>query len=189
VLEPEIIAQFKKYEYPKPSNKCKKVLLVGSSHSRGLSDRLHSVLGYEYTIISLFKPNAALHNVVVDLKTSSKDMTMDDHVIIVGGPGNSLDIDSNYQIEKDLNSITNDSINTNVRFVGLLEHHDKPHMNRWVMDLNMELEHALWTADRSHIGLIDYHPLIDMAIPDMDYTLIQEARRSLCISLLTVLVA
>jgi trans-2-enoyl-CoA reductase len=97
VLEPEIVAQFKKCEYPKPSNKkCKKVLLLGRSHGIGLSYRLHSVLGPEYAITSIFKPNAALHNVVVDLKTLSKDMTKDDHVIIVGGPGNSLDTDSNY---------------------------------------------------------------------------------------------
>jgi hypothetical protein len=44
VLEPETVVQFKKCEYPKPSNKkCKKVLLLGSSHGRGLSDHLHSV--------------------------------------------------------------------------------------------------------------------------------------------------
>jgi hypothetical protein len=40
-------------------------------------------------------------------------------------------------------------------FVGLLECHDKPHMSRWVRGVNMELECALWTAYRSHIGLID----------------------------------
>jgi hypothetical protein len=28
-------------------------------------------------------------------------------------------------------------------------------MSRWVRGVNMVLEHALWTADRSHIGLID----------------------------------
>jgi hypothetical protein len=54
-----------------------------------------------------------------------------------------------------LNNIANDSINTNVGFVGLLEHHDKPHMSRWVRDVNMVLEHALWIADRSQIGLIE----------------------------------
>jgi hypothetical protein len=82
-------------------------------------------------------------------------MTKDDHVIIVGGQGNSLDLDRNCQIEKDLSSIANDSINTNVGFVGLLQRHDKPHMSRWVRSVNMELECALWTADKSHIGLID----------------------------------
>jgi hypothetical protein len=72
-----------------------------------------------------------------------------------GGPGNSLDLDRNYQIGKDLSNIVNDSINTNVGFVGLLQRHDKPHMSRWVRGVNMELERALWTADKSHVSLID----------------------------------
>jgi hypothetical protein len=132
MLEPKIVAQFKKHENPKPkNNKCKKVLLLGSSRGRGLSDRLHSVLGSEYTITSIFKPNAELRNVAKDLKALSKDMTKDDHIIIVGGPGNSLDLDRNYQIGKDLSNIANDSINTNVGFVGLLQRHNKPHMSRW----------------------------------------------------------
>jgi hypothetical protein len=38
----------------------------------------------EYAVTSIFKSNAALHNDVVDLRTLSKDMTKDDHVIIVG---------------------------------------------------------------------------------------------------------
>jgi hypothetical protein len=74
---------------------------------------------------------------------------------LVGGPGNSLDLDRNCQIGKDSSNIANDSINTNVGFVGLLQCHDKPHMSRWVRGVNMELERALWTADKSHISLID----------------------------------
>jgi hypothetical protein len=85
----------------KKKKECKKVLLLGSN-GRGLSDRLRSVLGSEYIITSIFKPNAELRNVAKDLKALSKDMTKDDHVIIVGGPGNSLDLERNYQIEKDL---------------------------------------------------------------------------------------
>jgi hypothetical protein len=59
----------------------------------------------------------------------SKDFTKDGNVIIVGGPGNSLDRDLNYKTENEINSIAKNSTHTSVGFVGLLEHHDRPHMN------------------------------------------------------------
>jgi hypothetical protein len=155
-LEPKIVVQLDKSVNPKASNKkCKRVPLLGSSHARGLNDRLQSVLGSEYAVTSLFKPNVGLRNVTADLKALSRDLTKDDHVIIVGGPENSLDVDRHYHNEKDLNSIAKDSINTNFGFVGLLVRHVKPHMNRRVRSVNKELECTLWTADRFHIDLID----------------------------------
>jgi hypothetical protein len=163
------------------------VLLLGSSHGRGLSDHLHSVIGPEYAITNIFKPNAALHNVVVDLETLSKDMMKDDHVIIKGGPDNSLDMDSNYQIEKDFNNTANDSINTNVGFVGLLERHDKPRTSRWVRGANMVLEHALWTADRSHIGLTGLSSINRYDHTRRGLYLNSRGKESLYISLMTVL--
>jgi trans-2-enoyl-CoA reductase len=51
-------------------SKCntKKVLLLGSSHGRGLHERLHSIVGDEYMVTNIFKPNATLGNVVGELK-------------------------------------------------------------------------------------------------------------------------
>jgi hypothetical protein len=94
-------------------------------------------------VTNIFKPNATLGNVVGELKELSKDLTKDDHVIIVGGPGNSLGRDLNYKIENDINSIAKNSTHTNVGFVGLLERHERPHMNNWVRSVNMRLERAL----------------------------------------------
>jgi hypothetical protein len=110
-------------------------------------------------VTNIFKPNATLGNVVAELKTLSKDLTKDDHVIIVGGPGNSLDRDLNYKTENDMDNIAKNSIHTNAGFVGLLDHHDRPHMSKWVRSANMRLERALWSADRTHIGLIDVSSL------------------------------
>jgi trans-2-enoyl-CoA reductase len=68
--EPSGVAQLKEKEDGKvtvsnnnnsSSNiKCniKKVLLLGSSHGRGLRERLHSILGDEYMVTNIFKPNA-----------------------------------------------------------------------------------------------------------------------------------
>lgn len=81
--------------------------------------------------------------------------TKEDHVSIVQGPGNSLDRDFNYKIEKDLDSISKNIIHNNVSFGGLLKHHDTPHMSKWVRRENLRLECVLWNANRSHIGLTD----------------------------------
>jgi hypothetical protein len=134
--EPAGVAQLKKEEDGKlivnrnnsSNSKCstKKVLLLGSSHGRGLREHLHSILGDEYMVTNIFTPSATLGNVVEELKELSKDFTKDDHVIIVEGPGNSL----NYKIENDINSIAKNSTHTNVVFVGLLEGHDRPHMHQ-----------------------------------------------------------
>ncbi|KDR16343.1 hypothetical protein L798_10058 [Zootermopsis nevadensis] len=110
-------------------------------------------------VTNIFKPNVTLGNVAGELETRSKDFTKDDHVIIVGGPGNSLDRDLNYKIENDMDNIARNSLHTNVGFVGLLECHDRPHMSKWMKSANVRLESVLWYADRSHIGLIDVSSL------------------------------
>jgi hypothetical protein len=105
VSEPSKVVQVMNREDPNPrlsTKKCKKVLLLGSSHGRELHEQLHSALGDEYAVTSIFKPNAALGDVVGDLKALSNDLTKEDHVIIVGGRGNSFESDLNYQIEEDL---------------------------------------------------------------------------------------
>lgn len=56
-------------------------------------------------ITNVLKPNATSNSIVGELKAISKDFTEDDHVIIVGGPGNILHRDFNYRIDKDLGSI------------------------------------------------------------------------------------
>jgi hypothetical protein len=46
------------------SNRKWKVLLLGSSHRTGLHEQLHTILGDEYAVTSIFKPNAAFGDVV-----------------------------------------------------------------------------------------------------------------------------
>jgi hypothetical protein len=52
---------------------------------------LQENLGTKFDVMSNFKPNAILAKVVEDLGKLGKDLTKQDHIIIVGGPGNSLD--------------------------------------------------------------------------------------------------
>jgi hypothetical protein len=127
----------------------KKVLLPDSNHGTGLREHLHSILGEEYMVTNVFKPNATLGNVVGELKALSKDFIKDDYVIIVGAPGNILDRDPNYKTENDIDNITKNSTHTIDGFAGLLEYHDRPHISKWIRGENMRLEHALWNSTRS----------------------------------------
>ena len=45
----------------------------------------------EYEITSIWKPNTRLANVTEDLQKLGNDLIKRDHIIIMGGPGNSLD--------------------------------------------------------------------------------------------------
>jgi hypothetical protein len=53
-------------------------------------------------------------------------ITKQDHIVIVGGPGNSLDRNHYYSVEKDVNFIAERTANTNVGLVNLFRRHNKP---------------------------------------------------------------
>jgi hypothetical protein len=119
--------------------------------------KCHSGLGDEYVLTNIFKPNIALRD-VMDLGALIKDLTKEDNAVIVDGPGNSYESDFNYQTEIDLDNTIKNSYHANVGFLGFLGH-DRPHMNRWVMSVNMRLELVLWIAGKTHISLTAISPL------------------------------
>jgi hypothetical protein len=110
-------------------NKSKtKIYLLGSSHGRRIGPMLQENLWSKFDICSIFKPNAPLANIVEDLGKPGKNLTKQDHIIIVGGPGNSLNR-NHYSIEDDLNFIAERTSNKNVGCVNLFQRNDKPSMN------------------------------------------------------------
>jgi hypothetical protein len=99
--------------------------------------------------------NADLSNVTEDTGNLCKGLTKEDQVVIVEGPGNSLDRNHNYQIEKNISDIAQETSSTNVKFVGLLWRHDKPWINMWVREVNFRLERSLVEVGRTHIDVAD----------------------------------
>jgi hypothetical protein len=77
-------------------------------------------MGDAYALTSILKPNADLSNVTGGIENLCKGLNKEDQAVIVGGPGNSLDRNPNYQIEKDISDIAQKTSSTNVKFVGLL---------------------------------------------------------------------
>jgi hypothetical protein len=83
----------------------RKIYYLGSNHGRGIGPMLQENLGSKFDICSIFKPNARLAKFVEDLGKLGKDLTKQDNISIVRGPGNSLDRNHHYSIEDDLNYI------------------------------------------------------------------------------------
>lgn len=132
----------------------RKVLLLGSSHGRGVGQILQEKLGDRYQVTNFFKPSACLSQVVEDIGSLCKDFSKQDHVVIVGGVGNSIDRDQGYSIECDLVKIASATTHTNVGLVPAFVRHDQPQLNRSVRRVNMELDQLRRAATLSDIGLV-----------------------------------
>jgi hypothetical protein len=114
-----------------------KILLLGSSHGRDIGPMLKENLGTKFDMVSIFKPNVPLAKVVKDLGKLGKDRTKQDHIVIVGGPGNILDRNHYYSVENNVNFIAERTANTNVGLFNLFRRHDKPWMNKRVRRVNL----------------------------------------------------
>jgi hypothetical protein len=64
--------------------------------------------------------------VVEDTGELGKELTKQHHIIIVGGPENSLERNYHYSIENDLIFMAERISNTSVGFVSLFKRHEKP---------------------------------------------------------------
>jgi len=83
------------------------------------------------------KSNSPLANVIEDLGNLGNKLTKQDHIIIVGGPENSLGRSYHHSIEKHTNFIAERANNTNVGFVNLFCRHDNLCINRKVRIVNL----------------------------------------------------
>jgi len=78
---------------------------------------------------SIFKQNAPHATVVENMGKLGHCLTKGDHIIIVGGPGNSQDINYRYSVEKDVDFMAERTRNIDVRFVNLFKRHSKVLIN------------------------------------------------------------
>jgi hypothetical protein len=68
---------------------------------------------------------------IQDLKALGKDLTKEDHIIIVreNQVASNLHRNLNYKTKTDLKNTAKNSMNTNIRFGSLLEHQNKSKMD------------------------------------------------------------
>jgi hypothetical protein len=87
---------------------------------------LQEHLDATHEIARILKPNAPFGNVTEKLGNLGNDLTKWDHTIRVGVPGNSLNINYHYSVEKDINFTVERTCNTDIRFVNILRKHGQP---------------------------------------------------------------
>jgi hypothetical protein len=87
-----------------------------------------------------FKPNKHLFNFNEDPGKFGNELTKREHIIILGGPGKSLDTNFHYWIEKDISSIAESSNDVSVGFVKLFWWRDKLWINKKVKSVNLKLD-------------------------------------------------
>jgi hypothetical protein len=112
-------------------------LFLGSSHGRNTGTMLQGNLGNKFYTISIFELNAPLSGVVVDLRKLGKGLTKQDHIVIVGGPGKSLDRKYYYSVKKYIRFVAERKTNTNVEPINLFKWLEKQWMNTEVRRVNL----------------------------------------------------
>jgi predicted Rossmann-fold nucleotide-binding protein len=80
----------------------RKIVFLGSSHGREMAQMLQENLGFKFEVCSICKPYAPPANVVELVRKLGKDLTEQDHIVIVGGARNNTDENQDCLIDKDL---------------------------------------------------------------------------------------
>ncbi|KAJ4451839.1 hypothetical protein ANN_03317 [Periplaneta americana] len=93
-----------------------------------LTNRFNVLETMEVDQPSLNPPQQASAEDDEDLVKLYSGFTKRDHIVIVGGPGNSLDRDVSYSVEKDLENISKDSSHTNVEVAELFDRPNASHI-------------------------------------------------------------
>jgi len=92
-------------------------------------------LGSKFEVCRIFRPN------VEDVRKLGEDLNKQDHIVFVGGTGNSLDVNQDNSMKFSA-SLQRGQV-THVGFVNLLRRSDKPWLNGIVRNVNLCLDKAL----------------------------------------------
>jgi hypothetical protein len=63
-----------------------KILLIGDSHVRGLSEKVGNGLNDAFSVIGVTKPNATTESIISPLKFPTNNLTKKDLIIFMAGP-------------------------------------------------------------------------------------------------------
>lgn len=135
-----------------PSIKKNKVLILADSHGRKLSNLLTDVLGSEFTISSIFHPNADLKQVTADIKPLVNGFTKNDYIIVIGG-SNDLDNHMLRNFDHSLGYISSCTSNTNLIIANIPRRFDRLTQENLHRFLNIKIKS--FAQHSSHANLLD----------------------------------
>lgn len=137
----------------------KKIVILGDSHGRNCSKVLIELLNCsKFEIQTIFKPNAAYEYVVSDIENLTRDLSMQDFVIIMAGTNDIIRkrTVSNELIERTVNSLSH----TNAIFVTVPFMNIKENLNDRIYFHNYRLYEYLRTIDRPNLNFLDVNEYI-----------------------------
>ena len=67
-----------------------KILMLADSQGRHMAKKLHKTFASQYAVQIIFKPNAELYNVTIDVRNLTKDFSESDYLIILAGTNDVL---------------------------------------------------------------------------------------------------
>lgn len=116
-----------------------KMLLLGDSHGRNLGPILKDLCFKKFEILSIFKPNAKLGQIVEDIFKLTKHFTHEDVVIVLGGTNDFTDGRISKSILKKILFV---SKYTNVIMNNVPYRYDSPGKNKFIYNFNKYLYNA-----------------------------------------------
>lgn len=69
----------------KPESKRYKILVIGDSHARGLSEKISNCLDDSFRVFGITKPNADIETVTSPIHLKTGNLTKEDLIIFLGG--------------------------------------------------------------------------------------------------------
>ena len=109
----------------KPESKRYKILVIGDSHFRGLSEKISNCLDNSFSVFGITKPNADIETITSPIHLKTGNLTKEDLIIFLGG---NKDISRN-EVKKGLRFLkdfTQRTINTNLILLGAPHRYDLP---------------------------------------------------------------
>lgn len=134
----------------------KNILIVSDSHGRKCGRIMKELIGEEFNISSIVKPNAKFQAVTENLKSLTKNFTTKDFVIVLAGT-NDFAEKGTAEVNFNLSTLEEAAQRTNVIFPGIPLRFDTQDLNRHISRTNKILNYRLLkiAEKRSNIILLN----------------------------------
>jgi hypothetical protein len=137
------------------SNKSrKKLVILADSHGSNLSSLIEerSILN----VCSHVRPGAKFNQVVQEVTDLSKDLSKNDHLLVVAGTNN-IEVTGIKRLVDDIHELISKVNHTNLILASIPMRHDKPNLDLKIARANAEIEKIV--IDQGNIKLLPLHLL------------------------------
>ena len=108
-------------------SECKrhKILVIGDSHVRGLSEKIGNCLDNSFSVFGITKPNTDIEKITSPIQLKTGNLTKEDLIIFIGGT-NDISRNEGKKGLRSLRDFTQRTINTKPILLGAPHRYDLP---------------------------------------------------------------